>query len=241
MQVPDIFNNPMYQNLFDGAGQPANTGSFTSSGTPYSGPFANDTRTPFRTVSGIGQYGNGLNASAGQLYEHFSGAQNANGRKYSDHGLKPINPKTQLQTLEDFASRGMPQGGENTGDQGGYEWGSLNNNNDVLAFMRQNNALGGDALEWMGKWFGESGIGSGKDFLTGNVRHWDYMNSDLTDQNKGIVGNAMNYLNQYWSPIEQGKGMPADPPAPKMPTAANMGGIFNIDPAMLKQIMRTQS
>jgi hypothetical protein len=85
----------------------------------------------------------------------------------------------------------------------------------------------------MGKWFGESGIGGGKDFLTGNVRHWDYMNSGLTDQNKGIVGNAMNYLNQFWSPLEQGKGMPADP-AP----AAPPGGIFNFDPETMASMMR---
>ena len=113
------------------------------------------------------------------------------------------------------------------------EWGNLNNNNDVLAFMRQNGALGGDSLDWMGKWFGEAGIGGGKDFLTGNVRHWDYMNSGLTDQNKGIVGNAMNYLNQFWSPLEQGKGMPADP-AP----AAPPGGIFNFDPETISSMMR---
>lgn len=228
MRVPNIFNMPNVQSML----QPNSGNSFTVSGQPYSGPFGQDTRTPFRTVEGIGQYGNGLNASAGQLYEHFSGAQNANGRKYSDHGLKPINPKTQLQTLEDFAARGNPQGGGNIGSQG-KQWGDLTNNNDVLAFMRQNGALGGDSLDWMGKWFGESGIGGGKDFLTGNVRHWDYMNSDLTDANKGIVGNAMNYLNQFWSPMEQGKGMPADP-AP----AAPPGGIFNFDPDTMASMMR---
>ena len=234
MRVPNIFNMPNVQSML----QPNSGNSFTVSGQPYSGPFGQDTRTPFRTVEGIGQYGNGLNASAGQLYEHFSGAQNANGRTYRDHGLKPINPKTQLQTLEDFAARGRPQGGGNIGGPSALEWGNLSNNNDVLAFMRQNNALGGDALDWAGRWFGESGIGGGKDFLTGNVRNWDYMNSDLDDRNKGIVGDMINYLGQYWEPIkEAGKGMPADPPAPKIPTAANMGGIFNIDPAMLREIM----
>jgi len=233
MRVPNIFNMPNVEAML----QPNSGNSFTVSGQPYNGPFGQDTRTPFRTVDGIGQYGQGLNSSASQLYEHFSGNMYGNGRKYSDHGLRGIDPKTQIQTLEDFAARGNPQGGGNIGAQG-KQWGDLANNNDVLAFMRQNNALGGNALDWMGKWFGESGIGGGKDFLTGNVRNWDYMNSDLDDRNKGIVGSAMDYLNQFWEPIkEAGKGMPADPPAPKIPTAANMGGIFNIDPAMLKEIM----
>lgn len=230
---PDIFN--MMQG-FAQQQQPQQGGSFTVSGRPYTGPFANDTRTPFRTVNdtpdgrGAGAYGQGLNASAAQLYDHF--------RQDGGWAVNAGLPRAGMtQTLEDFASRGMPQGGGNIGGQGKYEWGGLKNNNDVLAFMRQNGALGGDSLDWMGKWFGEAGIGGGKDFLTGNVRHWDYMNSDLDDRNKGIVGNAMNYLNQFWSPLEQGKGMPADPPAPKMPTAANMGGIFNISPAMLNEIM----
>lgn len=230
-----MLDNPYLQSLMaNGMNVPGSQfnapgGTYTMSGKPATGPFQNNTNTPFRTVSGIGQYGQGLNSSAAQIYEHFSGAQNANGRKYSDHGLKPINPREQIQSIQDFRNRGslaMPAG------PSALEWGNLKNNNDVLSFMRQNGALGSDSLNWMGRWFGESGIGGGKDFLTGNVRHWDYMNSGLTDANKGIVGNAMNYLNQFWSPLEQGQGMPADP-APAVPP----GGIFNFDPDTIASIM----
>ena len=70
---PDIFNRMTGQ-------QGQQSGSHTVSGQPYSGQFGNDTRTPFRTVEGIGQYGSGLNASAAQMYDHFSSAQNGNGR-----------------------------------------------------------------------------------------------------------------------------------------------------------------
>ena len=232
MRVPNIFNMPNVQSML----QPNSSNSFTVSGQPYNGPFGQDTRTPFRTINntpdgrGAGAYGNGLNASAAQLYDHF--------RRDGGWAVNAGLPRAGMaQTLEDFAARGRPQGSGNIGGQG-KQWSDLTNNNDVLSFMRQNNALGGDALDWAGKWFGESGIGGGKDFLTGSVRNWDYMNSDLDDRNKGIVGDMMNYLGQYWEPIkEAGKGMPADPPTPKIPTAANMGGIFNIDPAMLKEIM----
>lgn len=66
------------------------------------------TVNPFRKVEGIGQYGNGLNASASQLYEHFSGNQHAKGRKYWEHGLKPINPKAHIQSAQEFAQRFNP-------------------------------------------------------------------------------------------------------------------------------------
>ena len=67
------------------------------------------TVNPFRKVEGIGQYGNGLNASASQLYEHFSGGQHARGRKYWDHGLKPINPRAHIESAQEFAQRFNPQ------------------------------------------------------------------------------------------------------------------------------------
>jgi hypothetical protein len=89
--------------------------AYTPSGEVYNGPFGNDTRTPFRTVDNGFQYGNGLNASAGQLYNHFhrkaaldkqAGNPNAT---IADYGLTPGH---QVQTLEDFANRGrlmMPE------------------------------------------------------------------------------------------------------------------------------------
>lgn len=67
------------------------------------------TVNPFRKVEGIGQYGNGLNASASQFYEHFSGNQHARGRKYWDHGLKPINPKAHIESALEFAQRFNPR------------------------------------------------------------------------------------------------------------------------------------
>lgn len=228
-----MLDNPYLQSLMaNGMNVPGSQfnapgGTYTMSGKPATGPFQNNMNTPFRTVNdtadgrGAGAYGQGLNASAAQLYDHF--------RQDGGWAVNAGLPRAGMtQSLDDFATRGSLGSPVSKG----LEWGGLKSNNDVLAFMRQNGALGGESLDWMGKWFGESGIGGGKDFLTGNVRHWDYMNSDLTDANKGIVGNAMNYLNQFWSPLEQGKGMPADP-AP----AAPPGGIFNFDPDTIASIM----
>ena len=73
MRVPNIFNMPNVQSML----QPNSGNSFTVSGQPYNGPFGQDTRTPFRTINntpdgrGAGAYGNGLNASAAQLYDHL--------------------------------------------------------------------------------------------------------------------------------------------------------------------------
>ena len=87
---------------------PVPTNSFKVDGSRYTGPFAKQDVMPFRTVSGIGGYGQGRNASAAQIYDHFSGAQYGGGRKYSDHGLKGINPKTGIQTIQDFLARRNP-------------------------------------------------------------------------------------------------------------------------------------
>ena len=84
------------------------TNSYKVDGSRYTGPFAKQDVMPFRTVSGIGGYGQGRNASAAQIYDHFSGAQYGGGRKYSDHGLKGIDPKTSIQTIQDFLARREP-------------------------------------------------------------------------------------------------------------------------------------
>lgn len=67
---------------------------------------------PFRTVEGAGQFGSGLNASAGQLYDHFNrkvalDRQAGNeGAKISDYGLTPAN---RPQSIADFLERRNPK------------------------------------------------------------------------------------------------------------------------------------
>lgn len=89
---PNIFNSPYLQNMI---GQAKKQGWSEVN--------------PFRGVSGIGHYGSGLNSSASQIYEHFSGGMNAQGRKYRDHGLKPIAPHKQIESRRDFNNRFNPQ------------------------------------------------------------------------------------------------------------------------------------
>lgn len=125
-----MFNLPSIFNMPYGAQQGGNT--FTPSGKPVTGPFQNNNNVPFRTVSGIGQYGNGLNSSASQIYHHFSGGQNAMGRKYRDHGLKPINPKTQIQSTEDFRNRGsLFDAGRQLGTDLSTIWGNITGNSSA--------------------------------------------------------------------------------------------------------------
>lgn len=107
MQIPDIFNNilPYLQNLHGGGqnGRP----TYTPSGQIYNGPFKNDNRTPFRTIRdtpdgrGAGAYGQGLNASAAQLYDHF--------RQDGGWAVKAGLPRAGMtQSIEDFLNRGNP-------------------------------------------------------------------------------------------------------------------------------------
>ena len=57
---------------------------------------------PFRTVEDAGQFGGGLNASAGQLYDHFR----SGGRKASDFGFKPAGA---VQGMQEFLDRRKPK------------------------------------------------------------------------------------------------------------------------------------
>jgi hypothetical protein len=230
---PDIFNNPaIAQMMANMGGQQGGTGTFTASGRPYSGPFANDTRTPFRTVEGVGQYGNGLNASAAQMYEHFNGAP---------AGFKPIEDMSAIQTLDDFKNRGALSqlAGPIQGNypNGGVPWGdeSIVTNSDWLNWMKQQNALSGKDLDWFGRWFQESGTGGNKGWVSGDVRGWDSGGSDLNQENKNRVAAALNYMGNYWDPWEKKK---KDVPPPKLPVVSN-GGIFNgVDQGMLDLIMK---
>ena len=221
---PDIFNRMTGQ-------QPQQQGgTFTPGGDAYNGPFGNDTRTPFRTVDGIGQYGNGLNASAAQMYEHFSSAQNGQGRGYRENGLKPLGHvggfRNAIQSQEDFANRGALSGPA-TSAPGKLAFGDLTDNNSVLRFMGQDGGMSQDDLGWMQDWFNESGTGGNKAWVDGSLRGWDYK-SGLTPENQAIAGRAEKYMSNYWKPWEeQGAGMPADP-QPSMPSMG--GGIFNMPP-----------
>ena len=228
----DIFNNPAIAQLMGNmGGMQGGTGTFTASGKPYVGPFANDTRTPFRTVEGVGQYGNGLNASAAQMYEHFNGAP---------QGFKPVADMSAIQTLEDFANRGKVEPlapVQGNYPNGGVPWGhdSIITNSDWLNWMKQQNALSGKDLDWFGRWFQESGTGGNKGWVSGDVRGWEHGRSGLNQENKNRVAAAINYMNNYWDPWEDKK---KDVPPPKYPVVNN-GGIFNgVDQGMLDLIMR---
>ena len=213
---PDIFNRMTGQ-------QPQRQGgSYTVSGQPYTGPLGNDTRTPFRTVEGIGQYGSGLNSSAAQFYDHFSSAQNGNGRSYSDVGLMNVAPEA-IQGMEAFKDRGV-LASPTTATPGKLAYEDLTDNNSVLRFMAQNGGISAGDLDWMGRWFNESGTGGNKGWVDGAVRNWNYGNSKLDAKNEAIGGRASNYMSQFWEPFEQGAGMPADP----QPNMA--AGIFNMPP-----------
>ena len=209
---PDIFNRMTGQ-------QPQQGGTFTPSGGAYSGPFGNDTRTPFRTVEGIGQYGNGLNSSAAQFYDHFRGS----GRAAMHHGLPMAG---EVQSLSDFANRGALAGPTTTAP-GKLAFEDLTDNNSVLRFMGQDGGMSAGDLDWMSRWFNESGTGGNKAWVDGSLRGWDYK-SDLTPENQAIATRAENYMSNYWKPWEeQVAGMPADP----KPTIPSMGGgIFNLPP-----------
>ena len=141
----NFMNSPQWQQwiaAITGGAIPGQQGNptYTASGQIYNGPFANDNRIPFRTVEGAGQYGAGLNASAGQMYDHYHrkvalDRQNGNpAASVADYGLKPAG---RAQSLEDFANRGrlmipevpadptIPGPNPNTNTSGAFQGGGM--------------------------------------------------------------------------------------------------------------------
>ena len=103
--------NPFGPNFQGGGATPVPTDSYRVDGNKYTGPFANQDVTPFRTVDNGFEYGMGKNASAAQLYNHFhrkaaldkqAGNENAS---IADYGLTPGH---RVQTIEDFLARRKP-------------------------------------------------------------------------------------------------------------------------------------
>lgn len=228
---PDIFNRMTGQ-------QPQQGGTFTPSGGAYSGPFGNDTRTPFRTVAPVKEgafqpaYNQGLNASSAQLYDHFRGRPDMNP---VDAGLYGAGA---TQSLEDFANRGVLPTTTNKGSypNGGVPWGddSIVTNSDWVNWMRQQKALSDKDLDWFNRWFQESGTGGNKGWVTGDVRGWGHGRSGLNQENKNRVNSAINYMNSYWSPYEPKN---QNVPPPQYPVS--YGNIFNgVDQDMINQAMR---
>ena len=92
---PNIFNR------FQAANQMPSSGTYTATGKPYSGPFGNNTGTPFRTVAASPggyqpAYSQGLNNSAAQLFQHSRGRP---GQNPVDDGLYGAGA---VQSFDDF-------------------------------------------------------------------------------------------------------------------------------------------
>lgn len=103
--------NPFDPNFQGGGATPVPTDSYKVDGNKYTGPFARQDVTPFRTVDNGFEYGMGKNASAAQMYNHFyrkaaldkqAGNENAS---IADYGLTPGH---KVQTIEDFLARRNP-------------------------------------------------------------------------------------------------------------------------------------
>lgn len=103
--------NPFNPNYQGGGAMAVPTDSYRVDGTKYTGPFARQDVTPFRTIDNGLEYGMGKNASAAQLYNHYhrkaaldkrAGNENAS---IADYGLTPGH---KVQTIEDFLARRKP-------------------------------------------------------------------------------------------------------------------------------------
>lgn len=95
-----------------GITKPVPTNSYKVDGSKYTGPFANQDVNPFRTVEGGRQYGAGLNASAGQLYDHFHrkvGLDKLAGNMDTSVQSYGLSQAGLGQSLQDFLNRRNPQ------------------------------------------------------------------------------------------------------------------------------------
>ena len=123
-------------------------------------------------------------------------------------------------------------------------------NTDWLNWMKGQGAMTDKELDWIGRWFSESGTGGHKNWVTGDVQNYNWAESDLTKQNKGIVNKAINYMKPFWEekqPKEekaaggrvgmQEGGMPPERSTvslkgPMGPVEVPAGGIAEVDSGM---------
>jgi hypothetical protein len=86
-------------------------------------------------------------------------------------------------------------------------WGGVKTDYDAINYALQKGDISPDEARWLVKWQGEANDGNNWVDGSGGTKNWDYMNSGLTDRNKGIVDKFYKSVSGNWggSGAQQGQ------------------------------------
>lgn len=82
-------------------------------------------------------------------------------------------------------------------------WGGVKSDSDAINWAVQKGDITPEEAQWLNKWQSEANDGNNWVDGSGGLMDWDYMNSGLTDQNKGIVDRFHNSVSGNWGGQQQ--------------------------------------
>lgn len=90
-------------------------------------------------------------------------------------------------------------------------WGQVKTDAQAINWALQRGDITQQEAQWLSKWQGEANDGNNWVDGSGGTKNWDYMNSGLTNQNKGIVDKFYNSVSGNWGgqPAQQVPQSPA--------------------------------
>lgn len=107
----------------------------------------------------------------------------------------------------------------------GNGWGGVKTDADAIAWAMRKGDITPQEAAWLNRWQGEANDGD-SNWADGSTRNWDYMNSGLTNQNKGIVDKFYKSISGNWGDA------PSRSAAPQQPTSLPRG-LFDMNPQQI--------
>jgi hypothetical protein len=102
-------------------------------------------------------------------------------------------------------------------------WGAVSNDQDAIYWALEKGDITRDEADWLLRWQNEAADGNNWVDGSGGTKNWDYMNSGLTSQNKGIVDKFYKSVSGNWGGGQQAPQQPQQQPQQQPPQAPGMG------------------
>jgi hypothetical protein len=103
-------------------------------------------------------------------------------------------------------------------------WGNVKNDYDAINWSLRQGHITREEADWLTRWQRESSANGDSNWVDGSTRNWDYMNSGLTDRNKGIVDKFYKSVSGNW-----GESPAAAPAAAPAQEAGGIKGLLMTD------------
>lgn len=111
-------------------------------------------------------------------------------------------------------------------------WGAVKNDNDAIRYALQKGDITPEEAQWLMKWQGEANDGNNWVDGSGGTKDWDYMNSGLTDRNKGIVDKFYNSVSGNWGGAPSGAQQAQKP--------SGLQGLLHLDGGVMDGIEKAR-